>query len=144
MGLGYVPQGRRAFPTLSVQDNLEVVERRIEGGGWAVERIFETFPILNALRSRKGRQLSGGEQQLLSIARSLMTNPTVLLLDEPSEGLAPMIVEAIRDLIRKIRKTGISVLLTERNVVFTMEIAQRGYIIDKGRILHKGTIEELK
>lgn len=143
MGIGYVPQDRRVFPTLTVRDNLEVIERRVEGG-WAVDRIFETFPILETLKSRKGSHLSGGEQQILSIARSLMTNPNLLLLDEASEGLAPLIVRTIKDLIQKVSKTGISVLLAEQNVVFTMEIAQRGYIIDKGRILHQGTTEELK
>jgi branched-chain amino acid transport system ATP-binding protein len=143
LGIGYVPQDRRVFPTLSVQDNLEVIERKVEGG-WEVAKIFETFPILETLKSRKGRQLSGGEQQILSIARSLMTNPSLLLLDEPSEGLAPLIVGAIGELIRKVSKTGISVLLAEQNVIFTMEIAMRGYIIDKGRILHKGSTEELK
>ncbi len=143
MGIGYVPQDRRVFPKLNVQDNLEVVERKV-AGGWEVARVFETFPILEPLKSRKGRQLSGGEQQILSIARSLMTNPSLLLLDEPSEGLAPMIMRTIEELIREVSNTGISVLLAEQNVVFAMKIATRGYIIDKGRILHEGSTEELK
>jgi len=143
LGIGYVPQDRRIFPTLSVQDNLEVVERRVEGG-WTVDKIFSTFPILENLRTRKGRHLSGGEQQILAVARPLMTNPKLLLLDEPSEGLAPLIVKAIEELVKSVITTGISVILAEQNMRFAMNIAQRGYIIDKGRIHHQGTIEELK
>jgi len=143
LGIGYVPQDRRIFPTLSVEDNLDVVERRVEGG-WTTEKIFSAFPILEKLKSRKGRYLSGGEQQILAVARPLMTNPKLLLLDEPSEGLAPLIVRAIEELVKEIITTGISVVLAEQNMRFAMNIAQRGYIIDKGRIHHQGTIEELK
>ena len=143
LGIGYVPQDRRIFPTLSVEDNLEVVERRVENG-WTREKIFSAFPILEKLKTRKGRHLSGGEQQILAVARPLMTNPKLLLLDEPSEGLAPLIVRSIEELVKNIITTGISVILAEQNMRFAMNIAQRGYIIDKGRIYHQGTIEELK
>lgn len=142
-GVGYVPQERRIFPTLTVQDNLEVIERKARGG-WTVEKIFETFPILEGLKNRAGRHLSGGEQQILAVARPLMTNPKLLLLDEPSEGLAPLIVKTIEELIHEIVKTGISVLVTEQNMRFAMRMAKRGYIIDKGRIHHQGSMEELK
>jgi len=142
-GIGYVPQDRRIFPTLTVQDNLEVIARKTDGG-WTVEKIFGIFPILEKLRSRQGRNLSGGEQQILAVARPLMTNPRLLLLDEPSEGIAPLIVKEIGQLINKITQTGISVLLAEQNMRFTMKIAQRGYIIDKGRIFHQGTMAELR
>lgn len=143
MGIGHVPQDRRIFPTLTVQDNLEVIHRKVEGG-WTVEKVFETFPILRNLRSRRGSHLSGGEQQILAVARPLMTNPKLLLLDEPSEGIAPLIVKEIGELIREITKTGISVLLAEQNMRFTMKIASRGYIIDKGKIHHQGRMEDLK
>jgi branched-chain amino acid transport system ATP-binding protein len=128
---------------LTVQDNLEVIHRKVEGG-WTVDKVFETFPILETLKSRRGSNLSGGEQQILAVARPLMTNPKLLLLDEPSEGIAPIIVKEIGELIQKITKTGISVLLAEQNMRFTMKIASRGYIIDKGRIHHQGGMEELK
>ena len=142
-GIGHVPQDRRIFPTLTVQDNLEVIHRKVEGG-WTVDKVFDTFPILEKLKSRRGSNLSGGEQQILAVARPLMTNPKLLLLDEPSEGIAPIIVKEIGELIQKITKTGISVLLAEQNMKFTMKIASRGYIIDKGRIHHQGGMEELK
>ncbi len=142
-GIGHVPQDRRIFPTLTVQDNLEVIHRKVEGG-WTVEKVFDTFPILEKLKARRGSNLSGGEQQILAVARPLMTNPKLLLLDEPSEGIAPIIVQEIGELIKKITKTGLSVLLAEQNMRFTMKIASRGYIIDKGRIHHQGGMEELK
>lgn len=142
-GIGYVPQDRRIFPTLTVQDNLEVIKRKVDGG-WTAKKIFEIFPILQKIRSRQGRHLSGGEQQILAVARPLMTNPRLLLLDEPSEGIAPLLVKEIGELIREITGTGISVLLAEQNMRFTMKIATRGYIIDKGRIHHQGDMEELK
>lgn len=143
MGIGYVPQDRRIFPTLTVQDNLEVIQREAEGG-WTLDKIFQIFPVLEKLKSRQGRHLSGGEQKILAVARPLMTNPRVLLLDEPSEGLAPMIIKQIEELIHEITNTGISVLLAEQNMRFTMKIATRGYILDKGRIHHQGSMEELK
>lgn len=143
LGIAYVPQDRRIFPTLSVQDNLEVIERKVQGG-WTVDKVFSTFPILEKLKTRKGRNLSGGEQQILAVARPLMTNPKLLLLDEPSEGLAPLIVKSIGELVQRIITTGISVILAEQNMRFAMKITERGYIIDKGRIHHQGSMEELK
>jgi branched-chain amino acid transport system ATP-binding protein len=143
LGIGYVPQDRRIFPTLSVQDNLEVIQRKVKGG-WTIDKIFSTFPILEKLRQRQGRHLSGGEQQILAVARPLMTNPKMILLDEPTEGIAPLVVKAIGDLVKEIITTGIAIILAEQNMRFALNIAQRGYIIDKGRIHHQGTMEDLK
>jgi len=143
MGIGYVPQDRRIFPFLSVLDNLEIIERKVNGG-WTTDRVFQIFPILEKIRFRQGSNLSGGEQQILAVARALMTNPSLLLLDEPSEGLAPMLVKSIGDLIHEIIQTGISALLAEQNMRFTLKVATRGYIIDKGKIHHRGSMEELK
>ncbi len=143
-GLGYVPEDRRIFPDLSVEENLEVasLKSRLGQEPWTHDRIFATFPLLAPLRRRKGGELSGGEQQMLSIARALAGNPKALLLDEPSEGLAPVIVERLEEIIRNLKKE-ITVLLTEQNARFAFAISDRGYIIDKGRVRYEGETREL-
>ncbi len=141
-GISYVPQGKSVFASLSVEDNLKVV-RREAAEGWSVERIYELFPKLETLRRRKAGHLSGGERQMLAIGRALMTNPKLLLLDEPTEGLAPLVVKALGDLLQELAQGGLPLLLAEQNVKFAVEVAQRGYIIDKGRVHCQGDISEL-
>jgi branched-chain amino acid transport system ATP-binding protein len=143
-GIGFVFEDMRIFPDLSVRDNLEiaVVVRKAEEVRWTIDRVFETFPILKNLEKRKGMNLSGGERQILAITRSLMGNPTLLLLDEPSEGLAPIIVKSLGALIEEIKK-GITILLSEQNVKFALKFASRGYVIDKGMVRYEGKKEEL-
>lgn len=146
MGIGYVPEDRRIYGDLTVQENLEVaVKRGKEGGerGWTVERVFEVFPTLKEMEGRKGRQMSGGEQQMLTIARTLMGNPEVLLLDEPSEGLAPLIVAALGEVVAGIIRQGMTVLLAEQNSVFALKLVQRAYVIDKGKVQWSGNVGEL-
>lgn len=145
LGIGFVPEDRRIFPDLSVLENLDVARK--DGpdgrGGWDVEKVFDYFPKLKALQHRRGGTLSGGEQQMLTIARTLMGNPELLLLDEPSEGLAPLIVRALEELIQKLKTEGMTILLAEQNVRFVSRLADRAYIIDDGRIPYEGRIEEL-
>ncbi len=142
-GIGYVPEDRRIFPNITVRDNLELARKGKNHGGWTIERVYEAFPILKGLENRKGMKLSGGEQQMLTIARTLMGNPELLLLDEISEGLAPIIVEDLMKLILRLKKE-ITIFLVEQNAVFAFSVADRGYVIDKGKITYQGTIEELK
>ncbi len=143
-GIGYVPEDRRIFPDLSVEENLEVAFKPASDGSikWTPEKIFETFSLLKRLRNKKGGTLSGGEQQLLAIARALVGNPDLILLDEPCEGLAPVIVEFLGDIIRELKKEK-TILLAEQNARFALNIADRGYIIEKGKICFEGTKEEL-
>ncbi len=143
-GLGYVPEDRRIFPDLTVEENLEVASLKSRRGQkpWTQARIFDAFPLLTPLRQRKGGELSGGEQQMLSIARALAGNPKALLLDEPSEGLAPVIVESLEEIIGNLKKE-ITVLLTEQNARFAFAISDRGYIIDKGRVRYEGETRDL-
>lgn len=145
LGIGYVPEDRRVFPDLTVKENLEVMPQRTvpQKEGWTVERIFEFFPILKRLQRSKGMELSGGEQQMLTIARTLMGNPEILLLDEPSEGLAPLIVKELAQLVRQI-KNHTTILLVEQNSRFAIELSDRGYIIEKGKISYEGDIKELR
>jgi branched-chain amino acid transport system ATP-binding protein len=143
-GMGYVPDDRRIFADLTVGENLEIAERTGAGGGeWNRERVYDLFPKLKELDSRKGGLLSGGEQKMLAIARALMGNPQFLLLDEPTEGLAPVLVKTLEDRIRNLRDAGLTVLLAEQNITFTLELSKYGYIIDNGRICYQGAVEEL-
>jgi len=145
MGLGYVPEERRIFTDLSVAENLEVGRQPARDGAppWTAERLFALFPNLAEMRDRPGGRMSGGEQQMLTIARTLMGNPRLVLLDEPSEGLAPVIVEQLARTIGEIKAQGISVLLCEQNLHFAAHVADRAYIIEKGAIRHQAPMREL-
>ena len=145
-GLGFVPEDRQVFPEHSVEDNLVIAAKKGPQGQdyWNLHRIYEMFPLLGPLRQRMARHLSGGEQQMLTIARTLMGNPIGLLLDEPSEGLAPVIVERIGELLRRLRDMGVTVLLAEQNMHFCLGIASHATIIDKGQIVHRDTIEAIR
>jgi branched-chain amino acid transport system ATP-binding protein len=145
-GLGYVPEDRQIFPEHTVEDNLIIAAKKGSEGQdyWNVARIYEMFPLLVPLKERMAGNLSGGEQQMLTIARTLMGNPTGLLLDEPSEGLAPVIVERIAELLRKLRDMGVTVLLAEQNMHFCLGIASHATVIDKGQIVYRDTIEALR
>lgn len=143
LGIGYVPETRRIFNTLSVLENLQVAQGKNQGI-WNLESIFTLFPRLKERMKNKGSQLSGGEQQMLTIARALMGNPELILLDEPSEGLAPVIVKGIAEAIKGMKGRGMTILLVEQNVLMTLELADRHYIIDSGKIIYQGLNEELK
>ncbi len=145
-GIGFVPEERAIFPELTVWENLNVARKRGPNGqrDWTVERIYSIFPRLKERRRQLGGTLSGGEQQMLTIARTLMGNPELLLLDEPSEGLAPLIVEQIGDLVRQIKGEGVTLLLAEQNTFFALGLSDRIYIIDDGRTQYSGTAEEVK
>jgi branched-chain amino acid transport system ATP-binding protein len=141
LGVGLVPQGRAIFPTLTVRENITLAARRDQHGrqgGWSLERVLATFPPLAARLQNLGSQLSGGEQQMLAIARTLMTNPRLLLLDEPSEGLAPIIVAEIKRIIGQLQAEGLSILLVEQNLALALELADRLYVMSKGRIVFGG------
>ncbi|MCJ9728667.1 ABC transporter ATP-binding protein [Bradyrhizobium sp. PRIMUS42] len=145
-GLGFVPEDRQIFPEHTVEDNLVIGRKRGPEGQdeWSIKRIYEVFPLLEPLRYRIAGRLSGGEQQMLAIARTLMGNPALLLLDEPSEGLAPIIVQRIGELIRQLRKLGSTVLIAEQNMHFCLGLASHATIIDKGQIVYAAGIDELK
>jgi branched-chain amino acid transport system ATP-binding protein len=144
-GIGFVPEDRRIFAELSVWENLDVAGRAGgRRGHWTVETVYELFPVLRDLRNRQGGFLSGGEQQMLTIARTLMGNPELLLLDEPSEGLAPLVVEALRLKIDELRKGGLTILLAEQGVEFSLSLADRVYVLEKGAVRHAGPAAELR
>jgi branched-chain amino acid transport system ATP-binding protein len=145
LGLGYVPEERRIFTDLSVMENLEVGRQPPRAGApqWTPEKLFGLFPNLAAMRERRGAHMSGGEQQMLTIARTLMGNPSAILLDEPSEGLAPVIVEQMAHTILELKQEGLCVLLSEQNLHFANLVADRAYIIEKGHIRYQGTMAEL-
>jgi branched-chain amino acid transport system ATP-binding protein len=145
LGLGYVPEDRRIFTELSVMENLEVGRQaaRPDAPAWTPDRLFVLFPNLGRMRERAGGRMSGGEQQMLTIARTLMGNPRCVLLDEPSEGLAPIIVEQMAHSVRALKAEGLSVVLSEQNLHFSQAVADRAYIIEKGQIRFAGTMAEL-
>ena len=143
-GMGYVPDDRRIFADLSVGENLEIAARIGPGGEkWDKDKVYELFTALKAMDNRRGGLLSGGEQKMLAIARALMINPQFLLLDEPTEGLAPALVNMLEERIHKLKEAGLTVLLAEQNLIFTLALSDYGYIIDNGRICYQGPVEEL-
>jgi branched-chain amino acid transport system ATP-binding protein len=143
-GVGLVPQGRGIFPTLTVRENLTFAARNAQNNGWTLDRLLPLFPNLRDRMRNYGRQLSGGEQQMLAIARALMTNPKLLLLDEPSEGLAPLIVKEIGNIVKEVKKSGMSILLVEQNLSMALDVVDRVYVMSKGRIEYEGTPADLK
>lgn len=144
-GVGYVPEDRQVFPEHSVEDNLLIGEKNGPSGSyWTLERIYEVFPILAGMKERMAGRMSGGEQQMLTIARTLMGNPDIILLDEPSEGLAPIIVQAIGDLIRRLRDMGVTIVMAEQNMHFCLKVATHATVIDKGRVVYRDTIDALR
>jgi len=147
MGLGLVPEDRVIFPDLTVRENLEIAVKKEDKGknnGWTVDKVHRLFPILKERDKQWGGTLSGGEQQMLTIARTLMGNPRLVLLDEPSEGLAPLVVRAIGEHIQALKKEGITLLLSEQNSSFALKVSDRAYILEKGQVTWKGNISELR
>ena len=146
-GVGYVPDERLIFPDLTVRENLEIAAKkgpRANGHEWTVETVYQLFPILAPLGRRLGGYLSGGEQQMLTIGRTLMGNPTLLLLDEPVEGVAPVIVQELTRQIKRLKEMGLTILFAEQNMHFATEVSDRAYVIEKGRIRFHGTMAELE
>jgi len=144
-GIGFVPEDRRIFPDLSVVENLELAAKRGRNGRheWTVDKVLRVFPALEPLQHRKGGLLSGGEQQMLTIGRALMGNPDLLLLDEPSAGLSPLVVKMLGAQIRSLQAEGETILLAEQNADFALKLADRAYVIDKGAICYAGTAREI-
>jgi len=145
LGIGYAPDDRRIFSDLSSEENLLLAGRfsKKKNDGWTLQKVYRLFPHLEKKRSNEGGSLSGGEQKMLAIGRGLMINPDLLLLDEPSEGLAPLVVKALAEAIAEIRKSGVTVLLADQNIRFCRRISDRGYILDRGVIRHQGEINEI-
>ncbi len=143
LGIGLVPEGRQIFPNLSVHENLVATARRNSGAGWTLERVFELFPGLAARSSNMGNQLSGGEQQMLAIGRALMTNPQLMILDEATEGLAPLIRAEIWRVVAKLKADGLSIMLIDKNVHALTKVADRHFVIERGRVVWTGSSAEL-
>jgi branched-chain amino acid transport system ATP-binding protein len=143
-GVGLVPQGRRIFTSLTVAENLAIGAVGGNHGNWSTERIYEMFPRLGERRGNYGGQLSGGEQQMLAIGRALMSNPTLLLMDEPSEGLAPLIVAELEQTLQRLKATGLAIVLVEQNLPLALSVADTAYIISKGRIVYAGDAERIR
>jgi branched-chain amino acid transport system ATP-binding protein len=144
-GLALVPQGRRIFPSLSVKENLAIAARDYnKKGAWDTKRVLSLFPVLGKRLQNKGNQLSGGEQQMLAIARALISNPALILMDEPSEGLAPMVIQEVGVVIKQLRQEGASILLAEQNLPLAMDVADYMYVINKGAMVFEGTPAELR
>jgi branched-chain amino acid transport system ATP-binding protein len=141
LGVGYVPEGRRIFANLSVDENLRVPVER--SGPWTIDRVYQLFPRLGERRQNRGRQLSGGEQEMLAIGRALLINPKLLILDEPSQGLAPLVVREVFRVVAQMRGEGITVLLVEQNVRMSLEIADHAYVLDNGGIVYSGPAKDL-
>jgi branched-chain amino acid transport system ATP-binding protein len=144
LGIGFVPEDRRIFAELTVWENLDVASRRSRPGDFTLDRVFDLFPKLRELVNRQGGFLSGGEQQMLTIARTLMGNPELLLLDEPSEGLAPLVVDHLKAQIARLKKAGLTILLAEQNVDFCLDLADRVYVLEKGHIRYHGSAREFR
>lgn len=145
MGIGYVPDDRRIFPDLTLFENLEIARRLSSKAKvqWTFEKIYDLFPVFVNMKARKGTQLSGGEQKMLAIGRALMKNPDLLLLDEPSEGLAPLIVQNLVEVIERIRHEGVTILLADQNLKFCRKTSDRGYILEKGVVQHQDLMEKI-
>jgi branched-chain amino acid transport system ATP-binding protein len=142
-GMGLVPQGRRVFPSLSVEENLKVAEQGGGRRGWNLERVYALFPRLKERRDQRARTLSGGEQQMLAIGRGLMTNPDCLIMDEPSEGLAPIIIQGVWEAIGKLKDEGLSILLVEQNAALALKLVDYVHVMSKGRVVYSAAPQEL-
>jgi branched-chain amino acid transport system ATP-binding protein len=142
-GMGLVPQGRRVFPSLSAEENLLVAARGIERHGWDLERVYALFPRLRERRNQRARTLSGGEQQMLAIGRGLMTNPDCLIMDEPSEGLAPIIIQGVWEAIGKLKQEGLSILLVEQNASLALKLVDYVHVMSKGQVVYSARPNEL-
>jgi branched-chain amino acid transport system ATP-binding protein len=142
-GMGLVPQGRRVFPTLTVEENLVVAGRSVERHGWNLGRVYELFPRLQERRLQRAKTLSGGEQQMLAIGRALMTNPDCLIMDEPSEGLAPIIIQGLWEAIGKLKREGMSILLVEQNASLALKLVDHVHVMSKGQVVYSSTPQDL-
>ena len=144
VGMGLVPQGRRVFPTLSVEENLLVAEANIERHGWTLKRVYDLFPRLEERRNQRAKTLSGGEQQMLAIGRGMMTNPDCLIMDEPSEGLAPIIIQGLWEAIGRLKREGLSILLVEQNAHLALKLVDYVHVMSKGQVVYSSRPEELR